>query len=229
VTRSRRPLFALFASDSISLTGNVVAQVAMPWFVLETTGSAALTGVTAFFTFLPAVIALFLGGAVVDRLGFARTSVLADLAIGVAVALIPVLHLTVGIELWQLIALVFAGALLDAPGTTAREALLPDVAELAGMGLEQASGINSAIHRGSVLVGAPVAGVLIVILGAANVLWLNAASFLASALLIRFLGPTSGRAPDAEPPGRFLGGWPQVSASSGATGSCGRSSSPYSR
>jgi hypothetical protein len=104
VTRSRRPLFALFASDSISLTGNVVAQVAVPWFVLETTGSAALTGVTAFFTFPPTVIALFLGGAVVDRLGFARTSVLADLASGVAVALIPVLHLTVGIELWQLTA-----------------------------------------------------------------------------------------------------------------------------
>jgi MFS family permease len=149
VTRSRRPLFALFASDSISLTGNVVAQVAVPWFVLETTGSAALTGVTAFFTFLPTVIALFLGGTVVDRLGFARTSVFADLASAVAVALIPALHLTVGIELWQLIALVFLGALLDAPGTTAREALLPHVAELAGMGLERASGMNHAIHRGS--------------------------------------------------------------------------------
>jgi hypothetical protein len=39
---------------------------------------------------------------------------------------------------------------------------------------------------------------------AANVLWLDAASFLVSALLIRFLGPAPGRAPDAEPPGRFL-------------------------
>lgn len=202
--RSRRPLYALFASDSISLTGNVVARVAVPWFVLETTGSAALTGVTAFFTFLPTVIALFLGGAVVDRLGFARTSVAADLASGAAVALIPALHVTVGIELWQLIALVFVGALLDAPGTTAREALLPDVAELAGMGLERASGINSAIHRGSVLVGAPVAGVLVAALGAANVLWVNAASFLVSAFLIRLLGPASGPEPDAEPPRRFL-------------------------
>ena len=38
-------------------------------------------------------------------------------------------------------ALVFAGALLDAPGATARAALFPDVVELGGVRMEQASGI----------------------------------------------------------------------------------------
>src|SRR5919106_3048782 len=142
----RAPLYALFVADSISLVGNVVAQLAIPWFVLVTTGSAALTGLAVFFNFLPVVLAGFFGGVVVDRLGFRTTSVLADLASAGAVAAIPLLHSTVGIQLWQLLALVFVGALLDAPGATARAALFPDVVELARTPIERAAGVRGAIQ-----------------------------------------------------------------------------------
>jgi MFS family permease len=198
VTGPRAPLYALFVADSVSLTGNIVALVAIPWFVLETTGSAALTGLTASFTFLPTVIAAFFGGAIVDRLGFRTTSIVADLASGVTVAIIPALHLTVGIELWQLIVLVFLGALFDAPGTTARRAILPDLAQASGMGLERASGISAAIRNGSILVGAPFAGALIGVLGTTAVLWLDAASFAVSAVLVGLLVPFSARPAAAE-------------------------------
>jgi predicted MFS family arabinose efflux permease len=183
--RRRVPLYALFVADTISLSGNVVALVAIPWFVLQETGSAALTGVSGFFTWLPVVIAAFFGGVVVDRLGFRTTSVVADIASAAAVAAIPALHLTVGIEIWQLFALVFLGALLDAPGSTARRSLLPDLAQLADMRLERATSIAQAIRQGSFLVGAPLGGVLVAALGATNALWVDAASFLASAALLR--------------------------------------------
>ena len=50
---------------------------------------------------------------------------------------------TVGIELWQLFALVFLGALLDAPGATARAALLPGRRRARpGCRMERASGIR---------------------------------------------------------------------------------------
>jgi predicted MFS family arabinose efflux permease len=89
----------------------------------------------------------------------------------------------------MLLILVFAGALLDAPGSTARSALVPDLAEMAGMSLERASGTSQAINRGSSLLGAPLAGLLIALLGASNVLWLDAASFGVSALVVRTLIP----------------------------------------
>jgi macrolide resistance protein len=88
----RAPLYALFVADSISLVGNVIAQVAIPWFVLETTGSPAWTGVAVFFNFLPIMLAGLFGGVVVDRLGFRTTSVVADLGSAAAVAAIPLLH-----------------------------------------------------------------------------------------------------------------------------------------
>jgi MFS family permease len=202
---TRRPLYALYAADVVSLSGNAVAQLAIPWFVLTTTGSATSTALVVFFNFLPIVIAAFFGGVIVDRLGFRTTSVVADLASAAAVAAIPLLHATIGIELWQLIVLVFVGALLDAPGATARSALIPDMVELAGIRLERASGIRGAIQQGSQLVGAPVGGLLVAGVGATNALWVNSASFLVSAALVTIFVPRPRKVAEHEEPGRFLG------------------------
>jgi MFS family permease len=178
------PLVALLAANAISMSGNVATLVAIPWFVLQTTGSAARTGIVAAAGLVPIVVSGFVGGALVDRLGYRRSSVVADLASSGAVAAIPLLHLTVGIEFWQLVVLVFLGGLLDAPGVTARASLLPDVAAGAGWSLERASGASAVVERASRLVGAPLAGVLIALVGATSVLWIDAASFLVSAGLV---------------------------------------------
>jgi MFS family permease len=202
--RTRKPLLALLAADAVSLVGNVAALVAIPWFVLQETGRPALAGLVGFFTFLPPIVAGLLGGALVDRLGFRSASVLSDVSSAVAVAAIPLLHATIGLALPVLYALVFLGALLDAPGATARRSLLPDVAELAGMRIERATGIREGIQRGSVMVGAPLAGVLVAVLGAVNVLWLNAGSFLVSAALIAAAVPAAARHEGEDDVGPYL-------------------------
>lgn len=160
--------------------------LAIPWFVLETTGSATKTGITGFFAFLPIVLAGFLGP-VVDRMGLKRASIVADIASGLSVAMIPLLFQTVGLEFWQLLALVFLGGLLDSPGETARSSLLPEAAQAAGTTLERATSLEDGVMRAASLVGAPVAGLLIAIIGASSVLWIDAASFGVSALLV-FIG-----------------------------------------
>src|SRR5262245_2994052 len=197
------PLYALYTADAISLTGNAVAQIAIPWYVLTTTGSATLTALVLFFNFVPIVLAAFFGGVVVDRLGFRAASIVAALASSAAVAAIPLLAATVGIEMWQLMALVFAGALLDAPGATARAALFPDVVELAGVPMERASGFRSGIQQGAQLLGAPLGGILVAAVGATAALWIDAASFLVSAALVLLLIPRPQGGVDV-PRGRFF-------------------------
>ena len=201
--RRRMPLYALYTADAISLTGNAVAQIAIPWYVLTTTGSATLTALVVFFNFVPIVLAAFFGGVVVDRLGFRAASIVADLASSAAVAAIPLLAATVGVEIWQLMILVFAGALLDAPGATARAALFPDVVALAGVPMERASGLRSGIQQGAQLIGAPLGGVLVAAVGATAALWIDAASFLVSAALVVLLVPRPRHEPQA-PRGRFF-------------------------
>ena len=185
----RKPLYALYAANIISVTGNAMAFIAIPWFVLQTTNSPSQTGITAIVSALPAIGAAFLGGVIIDRVGFKRISILADLASALAVGLIPLFYATTGLQFWQLLVLVFCGNLLDAPGTTARQALTPELAEMAQMSLERTSAFNDAVSRSTRLIGVPLAGVLIALIGAANVLWIDAASFLASAILVSLFVP----------------------------------------
>jgi MFS family permease len=198
------PLYSLFAANAISLVGNVFALIAIPWFVLQTTGSATQTGITGFFSILPVVVAGLLGGVLIDRLGYKRTSIIADLASGVTVALIPLLYFTIGLEFWQLMILVFFGALLDTPGTTARDSMLPELCERAGMPIDRATSITHVIERSARLVGAPLAGLLIGLMGTANVLWLDAASFFVSATMVWLLVPYAKPVQKEEKSGKYL-------------------------
>ncbi|MDP9266319.1 MAG: MFS transporter, partial [Chloroflexota bacterium] len=182
--RTRVPLVAMLSADAISMAGNAAALVAIPWYVLQTTGSPSKTGITAAAAIVPVIISGVVGGAYVDRLGYRRASIVADLASFAAVAAIPLLHATVGLAFWQLVLLVFLGALLDAPGVTARASMLPDIAAPAGWSLERVSGAAAAVNRASRLAGAPVAGLLIAFVGPTNVLWIDAATFVFSAAAI---------------------------------------------
>lgn len=175
--RNRIPLITLFITSLISTTGDMMAAIAIPWFVLETTGSTVQTGIAAFFTVSPIVIGMAFGGTLVDRLGYKRVSVVADLASGLTILLIPVLHTTVGLAFWQLLLLVFIGNLLDAPGRSARQSMLPELADLAGISIERATGLSESLNRATTMMGAPIAGLLIAYIGATGVLVVDALTF----------------------------------------------------
>lgn len=177
VPRQRWPLAGLLAGHVVSLTGNMLTLIALPLYVLAETGSAAATGVAGFFATLPVVIGGPFGGVLVDRVGYRRASVVADAVSGVTIATVPLIDVAVGLPFWALIGLVFASGLLDTPGQTARSALLPDVAATARVPLERAVGMFEATERAARLVGAPVAGFLVALLGPLTVLAVDAATF----------------------------------------------------
>ena len=181
-TNNQLPLYALYGTSLVSATGDIMAAVAIPWFVLQTTGSASLMGIAAFFSVLPIIIAMLFGGTLVDRIGYKQVSVFADFASGITMLMIPILHLTIGIEFWQLVLLVFLGNLLDAPGRSARQAMIPELAEAAGVSLERATSLASAFSRATSMLGAPLAGIVIAVTSAPIVLIIDAATFLVSAL-----------------------------------------------
>ena len=186
----RTPLLALLAAMVVSEVGSRFTMIALPWFVLQTSGSAALTGLAGFAVALPGFLAGIFGGTLVDRLGFRRSSVVADAVSGAAIALIPALYFSVGLPFALLLALIFLGSLLEIPGVTARRAMLPELAESAGVRLERVNAAFESTTHLSLLLGPPLAGLLIVWWGAATVLWIDAASFIVSALLVALLVPS---------------------------------------
>jgi MFS family permease len=208
---TRLPLLALIAANAVSQIGSMLTTVALPWFVLQTTGSPAKTGLTGFFVALPHFVAGIAGGSVVDRMGFKRASVVADVVSGFGIVAIPLLYATVGLAFWQLLVLVLLGALLEVPGLTARRSLLPELAALAGQPLERANAAYEGNQYLSLLLGPPLAGLLVARFGAANVLWLDAASFALSALVVAVAIPGAAVRVTRRQAGRFrddlLTGW----------------------
>lgn len=192
-------LAALFGAGGVALLGNSVSAVALPWFVLATGGGAADTGITGFAGAVPLVIGALLGGTVVDRLGYRRAGVLSDIMSLIGVAAIPLLYLTVGLPFWLLLILVFFGALLDAPGATARQALLPGAAQAAEVPLERANAIYETVEGLMLLAGPLLAGLLIAALGPVNAIWFNAATFVVSAALTAMVRLPGEAAAEASP------------------------------
>ncbi|HRF47061.1 MAG TPA: MFS transporter [Anaerolineales bacterium] len=185
----RTPFWAILTANAISQMGNQMALVAIPWFVLQTTGSALSTSLVLVFTALPMVIAFFIGGALVDRFGARPMSVLADALSFVSVAAIPILFALGWLSLPVLLALVAFGALLDAPGNTARDALMPDLIERSGYTPQRANALTVGVMRVAVLAGPMIGGLLAALVGVTTVLWVNAATFVFSAAIVALAVP----------------------------------------
>ncbi|WP_431908254.1 MFS transporter [Nonomuraea jabiensis] len=197
----RRPFITLLSANALSVTGNVLSMLAVPWFVLETTGSAGLTGLAAFATTFPIVISAAFGATLVDWLGFRGASVVSDLVSGVVVLAVPALFLTTGLSYPFLLLLLFVRWLAATPGETARKAMLPDLSALGRVRIEHATAAYDGASRGATMVGAPLAGVLILWAGPSTLLIVDGVTFLLSAALI------AGGVPRIENAGRESGGY----------------------
>lgn len=180
----RWPLTAVLTANAISATGRTLSMIGIPWFVLQTTGSAGRAGVVAFCATLPVVVAALIGGPVIDRLGRRRVSIASDVLCALSVGAIPLLHRADALPFWSLCALVALHGLAHTPGDTARYVLVPDLAEHAGTTLTRAASLFDAVERGARMLGAALAGLVIALLGAEVALLLDALTFLVSALLI---------------------------------------------
>nr|WP_307795143.1 MFS transporter [Actinacidiphila acididurans] len=182
----RRPLASVLAANVVSISGSALTGMGVPWFVLQSTGSAAKAGVVAFCAMLPVVLSAMAGGPVIDLIGRRRVGVASDLVCGAAVATIPLLQLVGVLRFWMLCGLMAVTGLFHAPGETARGVLLPALAERAGMPLARAAGLYDGASRCAGMIGSAVGGVLITVLGAQHVLFLDAGSFAVSAVLLAF-------------------------------------------
>jgi macrolide resistance protein len=206
------PLYGVMSAAGFSRLGNAVVGVALPWLVLDITGSAALTGVAAAAATGPLVIGAFFGGPLIDRLGSRIVAVTADILSATTVAIVAALMLIDQLGIWALMALILVGALLDGPGMTAPSARLPDLAKLARVPLERVTAIDELLESTAVVFGPPLAGLAVVLVGLEATLYVTAACSLVAACLNAVSLPRDRRKQSEQPPlsagARFLLGDP---------------------
>jgi MFS family permease len=195
-----RALIGLLASTTLSNTGNAIVAVAVPWLVLERTGSATAAGLAGAAAIVPLALSALFGGALIDRIGRRTCAVAADVLSALAVAALPLLDGLVGLGLPLLLVLVGLGAVFDGPGAAAREAMRPDVARRSGTPLPKLNAWGEAAESVGNMVGPGFGGVLLVVVGGFGALWATVAMFVLSAAITAWTMPTpAAPAPVREP------------------------------
>ncbi|WP_460110661.1 MFS transporter [Streptomyces sp. YKOK-J1] len=182
--RSLRPLSGVLAAMAVSLTGTRVSAVALPWFVLVTTGSATQTGLVAFCEMTPYVAVKAFTGPLVDRIGPRAVSWTTDLASATAAAAVPSLHALDLLSFPLLLALVALIGAVRGPGDLAKEVMVPEAAERGGVPLERATGLSGVIERLASTMGPVAGGALVALLGPLTGLVVNAVCFALGSVII---------------------------------------------
>ena len=193
-----RTLAAVVSARFISLTGTNMTVVALPWFVLATTGSTTKMGLVLACQTLPAFALGIPGGQVVALLGPRRALVLGDALRAPLLAAVPILHWAGVLSFPVLLVLVTVIGVFSVPYAAAASSLLPDVVGEDEHEVARATAALQVAIQTTGVIGPVLAGVLIPVVGAPQLLFLDGASYAVSALLVTVLVRVGHARPRAE-------------------------------
>ena len=193
-----RRLAALLVAEIVSSLGTQMTWLALPWFVYRATGSPQRMTWVIIAEVLPVAMLGFWGGAIAARVGTRRTMLVCDLLRAPLFAAIPLLHEAGLLPFPVLLALVAVSGVFLAPYFSVQRSVVPELVGEEQARVAHATAFFQAANRLTVFIGPPLAGVLIPLIGAAQVLYVDAASyFLSFLLLAAFVHPPEVDAPES--------------------------------
>ena len=183
------PLRALLVAEVVSTTGSQMTWLALPWFVLTTTGSPARMTFVMIAELVGATAAGLPAGVLLQRLGARRTMLGADAVRAPLMLLVPALHWTGHLSFVALLALALALGTFFAPYFSAQRVIVPELLGEDESVVTHANALFQGAIRATLLLGPPLGGVLIGVIGAPSVLLVDAASYLVSFALVALFVP----------------------------------------
>ena len=182
--RHSRSLQGLIAAELVSFTGSSMTFVALPWFVLVTTGSIAKTGWVLAAEMLPIAIFGIPAGAVIARLGAKRTMLIADAARGPLLMALPILKWTGNLSFGAVLAVTFAVGCFAAPYMSSSRLIIPEAVGDDERGVAQVNAVIGGANQLTQILGPVLAGVLIAATSPPVVLVVDGATYVFSFLAI---------------------------------------------
>ncbi|HEY2326756.1 MAG TPA: MFS transporter [Gaiellaceae bacterium] len=179
-----RSLLALTTAELISQLGSAFSGLALPWFVLVTTHSTSRMGLVFAVELIPFVLFGLHAGLVVDRLGPRTTMLLSDLVRAPVIAIVPFLHAVGGLSYGIVLAVAFVSGLFSTAYFSCQRALIPEIVGTSETNISRGNTLLEGATNFTNFAGPAIAGVLIAFIGATNVMWVDAGSFLASFVLV---------------------------------------------
>lgn len=164
--------------NGVSIFGNVISDIAIPWFILEITNNPLYVSIVMAFKVLPLLTSSLIGGIFIDKFGYIKVSVYSDFVNFFAILLIPVLFTLDLMNIGVMLIMVFLSTFLDAPGRTAKEVMIAREITARNSENEKINGFDGVVENICDLVAPAVSGILISSLGAIYVFYIDSATFL---------------------------------------------------
>ncbi len=173
----RNPKFGrLWLGSTISVLGDQFHLVALPWVVLQLTGSGVAMGTVLMAAAIPRALLMLMGGAVSDRISPRKVMMVTAAARALLVAAIGALLWSNHLHLWAIYFLSFAYGVADAFDEPAAETYLPSL--VSPQQLPAANSVLASTTQLATIVGPTPAAYLMKLLGAAWAFFIDAISFL---------------------------------------------------
>ena len=181
----RLDFWKFWTGETVSAFGTSITQFAMPLIVFKLTGSAvALGGAAAIFT-VPHLLFGLAIGAWTDRTDRRRLMIAVDVLAAAAVASVPIAAATGLLTVWWIYAVTFVTSTLSIFFETAQFGAVPSLVDRTD--LITANGRIQASFAAASVLGPVAAGVLLGFVPVETVLYVDAASFLVSAVTLSFI------------------------------------------
>ena len=179
-----RSLLGLLIAELVSLTGSSMTFVALPFFVLVTTGSTAKMGWVLAAEMLPIAVFGIPAGTVISKLGGKKTMLVSDAARGPLMLVIPILHHYGDLSFAALLGTTFAIGTFAAPYFASSRLIVPEVAGEDEQAVASVNAVLSGAQQVTQLAGPVLAGVIIGLTSPATVLVVDGCTYVFSFLVI---------------------------------------------
>lgn len=128
-------------------------MIAVPWLVLDLTGSAAKAGLLAALSSIPGIFVSPIVGGLIDRFGCRAISMFSDMMSLVSVLMFVLINWVGDLTYVWILVVAVLGACFDPAGYTARKSLIPNAATASGVGVDTANGRHEGIFAIGWMVG----------------------------------------------------------------------------
>ncbi|MCW2488040.1 MFS transporter [Candidatus Symbiopectobacterium sp. NZEC127] len=176
--------YGYLAALLVSLLGSSLSMLALPWFLLEITNDVKYTGIILGIRLLPVSLSLFFGVKLIDQYSKKTICVLSDLFSAILVFAIPALYSVSMLNMGVLVLLICALTAVEQVNHAGLGAMVPDLLKDTTMPNERLNGIIGSLHNVGDLVGPPLAGLIIALVGSTVALILDGITFVASSCIL---------------------------------------------
>ncbi|TGA97642.1 MFS transporter [Sporolactobacillus shoreae] len=174
----------LFSGRLISNMGDSLYYIAAMWLAYDLGGSSFYSGLAGFLTLLPEFFS-FLAGPIVDRVVLKKVLIVPNLVQGILVLLVPLLYLLHLLTVTGVLVIMPLIAMFDLFPFPAENALIPKL--ISEKYLVKANSAMSFAYQGTDLVFSSLGGILIAVIGAVSLYFIDSVTFFIAALLFALL------------------------------------------